>query len=87
MLDAQTDEVQRVKAAAELGNGQSVELKQHYDALDMEQDSVEQMLRERQRVIDLPDLKGSFIKSVNPDLAEIEVLTRASRLSKNASRN
>ena len=80
VLNAQVSEVQQIKAAAELGVGQPNGLSEHYRALDQEAGVVEEMLREHQRLVDLPDLKRQSIPNVKHDPAEIDDLKRQQRI-------
>ena len=74
LLDAQAEETQKVRHAAELGDSQAPELARDYQRLDDESDTIRQKLSERQRAVDLPDLMGLRPELVKKELAEIDVL-------------
>ena len=74
LLDAQAEEARKIRHAAELGDLQAPELARDYQRLDDESDTIGQKLNERQRTVNLPDLKGLSPQFVKKELAEINVL-------------
>src|SRR5208282_3030428 len=58
---------------AELGDLQAPEIAKDYQRLDVESDTIREQLKERQRAVDLPDLKGLSPEFVKKELAEIDV--------------
>jgi ATP-binding cassette, subfamily B, bacterial MsbA len=80
LLGARKEEIQQIQQAARRGNHQPQKLSIHYQALDDEFDRIERELRERQRRVDLPDLKDLPVQLVKKELAQIEVLRREQRV-------
>jgi ABC-type multidrug transport system fused ATPase/permease subunit len=74
VLDAQIDEIERVQTAAEGRKPQVAELSNHYQTLDDALNRLTKELREHQRRVDLPDLKGQSVPFVQREFAQIEVL-------------
>jgi ABC-type multidrug transport system fused ATPase/permease subunit len=74
LLNAQAEEAQRVRVAAEQGDTESLELSRQYRLLQDGSDALQAKLSERQRAVDLPGLKGLSPQSVKKESAEIEVL-------------
>jgi ABC-type multidrug transport system fused ATPase/permease subunit len=74
LLDAQAEVAQKIRDAAGLGDTQSLELSRQYRLLEEESDALRAKLSERQRAVDLPDLKGLSPQSVKRASAEIEEL-------------
>ena len=54
LLDAQAEETQKIRHAAELGDFQAPELSRDYQRLDDESDTIRQKLNERQRASTFP---------------------------------
>ncbi len=73
VLDAQGEEARKFLHAAELGDLQAPEIAKDYERLDDESDTIKEQLKERQRAVDLPDLKGLSPEFVKQELAEIDV--------------
>src|SRR5271157_3120788 len=73
VLDAQAEEARKFLHAAELGDLQAPEIAKDYQRLDVESDTIREQLKESQRAVDLPDLKGLSPEFVKKELAELEV--------------
>jgi ABC-type multidrug transport system fused ATPase/permease subunit len=73
VLDAQAQEARRFLEAALVGDLQALEIARDYQRLDTEADSISEQLKERQRAVDLPDLKGLSPELIKKELAEIAV--------------
>jgi ABC-type multidrug transport system fused ATPase/permease subunit len=76
LLEAQAEEAAKIGLAAERGDRQASDLAQEYRRLDEEHSSLQSRLNDRQKAVDLPDLKGLSPQFVKKELAELEVLRR-----------
>ena len=76
LQDAQAEEIQKVREAAERGDTRALDLARDYQRLDDESDAIRQKLKDRQHAVDMPDLKGLTPQYIKKEQAEIDGLQK-----------
>jgi len=74
LLDAQAEEAEKIRAAADVGDRQAADLSRHFQTLKDQSNELKEKLDLRQKAVDLPDLKGLSQEFVKKEQAEIDVL-------------
>jgi ATP-binding cassette, subfamily B, bacterial MsbA len=74
LLDAQAEEMEKIRVAADQGDRQAAHLSLNYRTLKDHSNELKERLDLRQMSVDLPDLKGLSQQFVKKEQAEIDVL-------------
>ncbi|MGC8638256.1 MAG: ABC transporter ATP-binding protein [Isosphaeraceae bacterium] len=75
-LDAQAEEAEKIRDAADSGDHQALAIARHYQDLNDQSDNLKSRIKEHQNAVDLPDLKRLRPEFIKHEQAEIDVLTK-----------